>query len=170
MTNHVNSLSATTLPLGLHLTEASCWSLLQYFEISILISFGGAPLRYRANLIQWRHPAHLRTIDDLFWTWSNCLVLLWLCILPDWEQSGSELSGHWQISLISYLLWPPVFCILIRKKIACWLSFKLHEDIFVFQNSKAFKCDIRSKFIKEGQEMFQQTFPKRLKCNTCIVE
>lgn len=55
------------------------------------------------------------------------------------------------------------FLYINKEKIACWLSFKLHEDIFVFWNSKAFKCDVRSKFIKEGKEMFQRTFPRRLK-------
>lgn len=102
--------------LGLHFIEPSLSSHLQDSEVSILISFWGLPLRHHANLILYKHPVHLRTINNLFWSWSNRLMILWWCILPRQKQSCRELSGHWKISLISYLLWSSAFCIFIRKK------------------------------------------------------
>lgn len=104
--------------LGLHLLEASYST---FFKNNIWKSqyrffFWEASLRYHVNLIQCQHPAHLRTIYNLFWSWSSCVVFSWICSLLAWEQSGRELSGHWKISIISYLLWPSAFCILIRKK------------------------------------------------------
>lgn len=126
--------------LGLHLLEASCSAFLKYLEVSILYFLWEASLKYHVNLIQCQHPAHLRTKHNLFWSQSSCMVFPWICSFLAWELSGRELSGHWKINIISYLLWPSAFCILIKK---CWLSFKLHKDVFAFWNSQAFKCDVR---------------------------
>lgn len=78
----------------------------------------------------------MQTSQCCKYNWLNILVwiqcLSFLCDYASLKQSSRELSGHWQISIISPLLWPPTFCILIRPK-------KLLADCYL-NSTKIYLC------------------------------